>query len=169
MPQAVGAYQYRVGSPSGWTTCPNCGVPWQQGLKSCQNCRQADGLPTGVVLATAGRRLGGYALDVAMFIVTGFIGYFIWVLIVSKDGQTPGKQLLGTREVQTATRRKATWGTSMLRELLRWLVGFVASWTLFGFVLLFWLFFNKDLQELWDLAAGTVVVDDRNHVMLGLG
>jgi uncharacterized RDD family membrane protein YckC len=155
-----------VGSPGGWTECPNCGRPWQAGLKSCQNCRQVDGLPTGVRLATPGRRAGGYLLDGLFYILTVGIGWLIWWLIVSKDGQTPGKQLVGTRAVQPSTRRKATWGISVVRELLRWVIGLVVTWTLFGVVLLFWLFFNKDLQELWDLACGTVVVDDRDHVML---
>jgi uncharacterized RDD family membrane protein YckC len=97
------------------------------------------------------------------FWITLGIGWLIWWLIVSKDGQTPGKQLVGSRAVQLSTRRKATWGVSVLREILRWLI---LSVPIFWLVAAFWLFFNKDLQELWDLACGTVVVDDRSKVML---
>lgn len=113
-----------------------------------------------------GRRLGGYLLDALLAFVTIFIGWFIWLLIVMKDGQTPGKQLLKMRCVKISTHRKATWGTMLVRELVRLVVGYIAGLTIIGLVLYFWLLWNRDRRELWDLAADTLVVDDPHNVVL---
>jgi uncharacterized RDD family membrane protein YckC len=120
-------------------------------------------MPAGILLSSPGRRLGGFLLDGLLWIVTLGIGWFIWLLIVMKDGQTPAKQVLKMRAVKLSTHRKATWGTTALREVVRMLVGSI-GWI--GFVLYFWLLWNKNWQELWDLAAGTVVVNDPDRIVL---
>lgn len=165
-PQAPGAPMGAVGSPTGWANCPRCGAAWPFGANSCQVCRQVDGLPTGIHLSSPGKRLGEFLLDVLLIYVTLVIGWLIWLLIVMKDGQTPAKQLLSMRAVNLATHRKATWGTTALREVVRLAVAIVAGFTLIGWVLYFWLLWNRDYQELWDLAADTVVVDDPDGVIL---
>ncbi len=105
-------------------------------------------------------------LDWVLFWVTLAIGWIIWTLIVMKDGQTPAKQILKMRAVKLSTHLKATWGTTALRELVRILVAYIAGWTVIGLVLYFWLLWNKDYQQLWDIAAGTVVVDDPDNIVL---
>src|SRR5579875_4098358 len=95
--------------------CPSCGRDWGLGL-ACQFCGQVGGLPAGVYIASAGRRFGGFVLD---FILIGFtlaVGWLIWSLFTFKNGQTPGKQLLGMRCVKLRTTTAASWGTTFLRE-----------------------------------------------------
>jgi uncharacterized RDD family membrane protein YckC len=70
------------------------------------------------VPSSAGRRFGAYLLDAVLMVVTLFIGWFIWSLIVWGKGQSPGKALLGMRCVSTTTGETATWGTMALRELV---------------------------------------------------
>ena len=103
--------------------CPTCGREWGAGI-SCQFCDQVEGLPSGVVLASSARRFGGHVLDTVLMIITAFIGWLIWALIVAKDGQSPAKQLLGMRVVKLRTGTKATWGTMFLRDaILKPLIG----------------------------------------------
>lgn len=129
-------------------------------------CRQVDGLPTGILLSLPLRRLGGYLLDGLLALVTLGIGWFIWLLIVMKDGQTPAKQILGMRAVSMDTHWKAGWGTTAVREVLRFVIGYILEYTLIGLVLLCWLLWDKDNRQLWDLVAGTVIVNDPHKVLL---
>lgn len=46
------------------------------------------------------RRLMAWLLDSVLLFLTLFIGYIIWWLITLRQGQTPGKQLLGIRAVK---------------------------------------------------------------------
>jgi uncharacterized RDD family membrane protein YckC len=138
--------------------CPSCGREWGAGI-SCQFCDQVEGLPSGVVLASSARRFGAHVLDTVLVIITLFIGWLIWQLIVAKDGQSPAKQLLGMRVVKLRTGTKATWGTMFLREvILKPLIGFGLGW-FFGLVY-FWLLWDKNRQELWDKMISTIVVND---------
>src|SRR5262245_4546792 len=109
--------------------CPVCGRDWGYGIY-CQFCDAVDGLPRDVRLASVGRRFGGYLLDVLLLIVTLFIGWLIWSLIVWSRGTTPGKQLLGMRCVYLATDLRATWGRMFLRE-------FVGKFLIMGVISLF--------------------------------
>jgi uncharacterized RDD family membrane protein YckC len=52
--------------------------------------------------------------------------YLIWLLIVMKDGQTPGKQVLKMKVYGTTTNRPATWGHMAIRTILiPWVASFV--------------------------------------------
>ena len=80
-------------------------------------------------LASRGKRLGGLLLD-ALFIgistILLWLPYLVWLLIVMKDGQTPGKQVLKMRVYATTTNRPATWGHMAIRTILiPWLASFV--------------------------------------------
>jgi uncharacterized RDD family membrane protein YckC len=105
-------------------------------------------------------------LDGLLAVVTLVIGWLIWLLIVMKDGQTPAKQLLGTRAARLDIHWKAGWGTTALREVVRIVIAYILSYTILGLVLFCWLLWDKDNRELWDLAAGTVVVNDPDKVLL---
>jgi uncharacterized RDD family membrane protein YckC len=71
--------------------------------------------------ATVGHRLGGYALSAALIlssVITLFLGYIIWALVVWGQGQTPSKQILKMRVYSVDTGKPATWGHMAVRELL---------------------------------------------------
>ena len=122
------------------------------------------GIPAGMELSSVGKRLGGYLLDVLLLIVTLVIGWIVWSLIVWARGQSPGKQLLKMRCVKLSTGRRATWGTMALREfvgkyLIMWLISAVTL-GIGPIVLYFMLLWTQKRQELWDVIASTIVVDD---------
>jgi uncharacterized RDD family membrane protein YckC len=120
-------------------------------------------LPVGVTFTTAGRRLGQYALDGLLLLVTAFIGWFIWSLFIWRRGETPGMQILRIKCVKLESGQVATWGTMFLREFVgKYIVmGLISSiffpaWV----VLVFMLMWDKNKQELWDKIAGTIVVSN---------
>jgi uncharacterized RDD family membrane protein YckC len=120
-------------------------------------------LPIGVTFTTAGRRLGQYALDALLAIVTLGIGYLIWSLFIWRRGETPAMQILRIKVVKLDTGVPATWGTMALREFVgKYIVmGLISSiffpaWV----VLVFMLMWDKNKQELWDKIAGTIVVSN---------
>jgi uncharacterized RDD family membrane protein YckC len=143
--------------------CPSCGREFG-GAVACQFCDQVDGLPDGVVLSSSARRLGAHLLDGLLMLVTLFLGWLVWQLVVAKDGRSPAKQLLGMRVVKLQTLTKATWGTMFLREvILKPVVGIGLGW-FFGIVY-FWLLWDRNRQELWDKMISTVVVNDHQNLL----
>jgi uncharacterized RDD family membrane protein YckC len=115
-------------------------------------------VPAGFELSSKLKRFGQALLEVLLVIVTLGIGWLIWSLIVWSRGQTPAKQVLGMRVVDTDTLRAATWGTMALREIVgRWLLGFVPLYTLISCIVLL---VDGRSQALWDKIASTVVVND---------
>ena len=127
-------------------------------------------MPPGVELSSVGKRLGGYVLDFVLAIVTLFIGWFIWSLIIWNKSQTPGKQLLKMKTVKKDTGERATYGTMVLREVVgKWIIVDAAIGSLCfiaTIVLDFMLVWDKDRQQLWDKIAGTVIVDDPDNVLV---
>lgn len=147
--------------------CYQCGGNWGLG-RACQDCGQVGGLPLGVVLSSPLRRLGAALLDVLLAIFTLLIGWLVWSFIVYKDGQTPGKQILGMRCAILQTGRTAGWGRTFCREWLAkgFLFDVLMSIT-FGLaiVLYFWLLWDKDKQEIWDKIVDTIVVNDPDKLL----
>ena len=71
--------------------------------------------------ASVQHRLGGYALDGALFLAsffTLFLGWIIWSLVLWGQGQTPAKQILKMRVYSIDTARPASWGHMALRQFL---------------------------------------------------
>jgi uncharacterized RDD family membrane protein YckC len=144
--------------------CPACGRDWGVG-PTCEHCGQVDGMREGVRLSSAGKRLGGYLLDVVLVFALLGIGWIVWSLIVWGRGQTPAKQVLEMRIVHRSTRKQASWGRTALREVVgRGLIGLVAAVTIVGYVLYFWLLWDRNRQELWDKLADTIVVNDAHNL-----
>jgi uncharacterized RDD family membrane protein YckC len=154
------------GAPQATTVCPNCGQAWT-GSQACMFCSQVWGLPRGIMLSSAGRRLGGYLLDGLLIFFTLVIGWVIWTLIVWAQGQTPAKQILGMRVVRLDTRAHAGWGRMFLRDFIGKLLVSLTFGLLFigGVIADCWLLWDKDKQELWDKIAGTVVVNDPDKLL----
>jgi uncharacterized RDD family membrane protein YckC len=126
-------------------------------------------LPPGVAVSTAGKRLGGYLLEIVLVIVTLVIGWLIWSLIVWGRSVSPAKQLLKMKVVKKDSGLRASYGTMALRELVgKWIVVNLVIGSLCGLVTIvldFMLLWDKDRQQLWDKIAGTIVVDDPNDVL----
>jgi uncharacterized RDD family membrane protein YckC len=131
---------------------------------------QATPLPPGVVVSTPGKRLGAFALDLLLFVVTLGIGYVVWWFIMFQFSQTPAKALLKMKTVKKDTGLRANYGTMVVRELVgKWLLWyFVIGSACLGLgtlVLSFMLLWDKDRQQLWDKIASTIVVDDPNNLL----
>jgi uncharacterized RDD family membrane protein YckC len=142
--------------------CPFCRRDWGVG-PTCERCGQVDGLPAGLRLSSVGKRFGEYLLELVLALALLAIGWFVWSLIVWKRGQTPAKQVLKMRIVHLSPPREAAgWSRTALREFVgKGLLGLVATVTLgLGYVLYFWLLWDRNRQELWDKLADTIVVDD---------
>jgi uncharacterized RDD family membrane protein YckC len=121
-------------------------------------------LPEGVELASIGRRIGAFFLAIPLAIVTLFIGYLIWGLIVWGQGTSPALQVLGMRCWRPEENQVPGWGWMALRnfigtfiiERIVWIIGVVS------FILMC---VNKDRKSIHDLIAGTVVLYDPNKVL----
>jgi len=74
--------------------------------------------PTSAVLATPQHRLGGYLVDQLLSLVTLYVGWLIWSLLLWRNGQTPGKRLVKTRVYDTTTGKPASWKLMALRQVL---------------------------------------------------
>jgi hypothetical protein len=142
--------------------CLTCGRSWGGG-PVCQFCKQVGGMAAGVRLSSAGKRLGGHLLDVALLLVTLFVGWLVWSLIVYARAQTPAKQLLGMRVITVGSGVRAGWGRMFVREwVAKTILGFVSALLLY--VPYFWLLWDARNQELWDKMMDTIVVDDPSNL-----
>jgi uncharacterized RDD family membrane protein YckC len=119
-------------------------------------------LPEGTELASVGRRIGSYFLAIPLAIVTLFIGYLIWGLIVWGRGQTPTQQVLGMRTWHPETSRNATWGRMVLREVVGGIVTGILSFIteILSFVLMV---AGRERKCLADHIASTVVLRDPDN------
>jgi uncharacterized RDD family membrane protein YckC len=156
-------------------TCPACGNEVLAGRRWCDICHTNVPNPAIGRLASPGKRLGGFVLDVIIPIVVVIfllglgvsgelganlavlllIGYIVGAIILFFRGTTPGKKALGMYVVREDG-RPAGFGTMLLREWIgRWLSGLV-----FGLGYL-WILWDKDRQAWHDKLASTYVVERR--------
>lgn len=116
--------------------------------------------------ATFQHRLGGLALDAALMVVTLYIGWFIWSLIVWQQGLTPAKQILKLRVRHESTGKTATWGHMAVREFLVPLTVAIACGATAGVLGIAWItleivfYFVKGQRTLRDYWVRTVVVNE---------
>jgi uncharacterized RDD family membrane protein YckC len=121
-------------------------------------------LPNGTELASHGRRIGAYFLAIPLSIVTLFIGYAIWGLIVWSRGQTPALQVLKMRCWQPDTREVPDWGWMALREVVgRFLLEGVLPFVGLASFIIF--LATKQRRAIHDYVAGTVVLHDPQDVL----
>jgi len=142
--------------PPGYSAAPPPGTYFDQvsGLN----------LPQGTELASHGRRIGAWFLAIPLSIVTLFIGYIIWGLIIWGRGQTPTQQVLGMRTWVPEGGERATWGRMALREIVG--VGIVTSLILITEIVSFVLFLSgRERKALADHVAATVILRDPNNVL----
>ena len=63
-------------------------------------------------------RLAGVVLDAVLLMVTFYIGWIIWTLILWGRGQTPAKLILKMRVMDVKSHQPATWGQMAIRQFL---------------------------------------------------
>ena len=109
--------------------------------------------PAELETASPGRRLGGYALDVLFTVVTLYIGWLIWFVIVAPRGQTPGKQVLGMYVMREDGSRAGGWYTWLREFVVKGLVfgGLISTVTAgLGWLLsALWCLWDRERQCLW--------------------
>ncbi|HWU31746.1 MAG TPA: RDD family protein [Marmoricola sp.] len=121
-------------------------------------------LPPGVVLASRGRRVGAYFLEILLVIVTLVIGWVIWGLVVWGKGTSPALQVLGMRAWKPAEGKVAGYGTMALRSIVGYIVqGLVGIVTQLISLVLF--LTDDQNRNIPDRIAGTVIVHDPNKVL----
>ncbi|MCL2780393.1 MAG: RDD family protein [Actinomycetia bacterium] len=120
-------------------------------------------LPNGVEVASPGRRIGGYFLEIGLAIITLGVGYVVWDLIVWARGQTPGKQVLHMRCMRIHDHRPANWGWMAMRQIVGGIVESIFA--IFTFtVSSIMMIASRDHRAIHDHIAGTVVLHDPNGV-----
>ncbi len=109
--------------------CSNCGKETPDTVGFCGSC--GGQISSGTVapvqtssggeaeLATIARRLGALALDGVIQLITLYLGWLLWFLVVCGRGQTPGKQLVGIYAARVSdAQRPLSWGSMFLREVV---------------------------------------------------
>ena len=120
----------------------------------------------GFRYASFQHRLGAYALDAVLAVVTLGIGWLIWSLIVWGEGQTPAKKILKIRVRHFDTGAVATWGHMAVRELLVPVTVMIASSLTSGIAAVAWIvieivfYFTKNNRTLRDLWVKTAVINE---------
>ena len=161
-------------------TCSSCNAEVVPGTRWCNICHTNIVNPSLGKLASPGKRLGAFVLDLAtpvvalflMFAVAGigsateteagagigtligqllFLAYIISALVLFARGTTPGKKLLGMRVIKEDG-TPAGFMTMLLREWIgKWISGLIL---LLGFL---WILFDKDNQGWHDKLMSTYV------------
>ncbi len=133
---------------------------------SFENMSAASAHPTEYRFASFQHRLGAYALDAGLALLTLGIGWLIWSFIVWPEGQTPAKKILKLRTINVVTKQPARWGHMSIRELLIPLTVVIASGVTGGIVWGAWItieicfYFLKGKRTLRDYWVKTVVVNE---------
>jgi uncharacterized RDD family membrane protein YckC len=111
-------------------------------------------------------RLGAYALDCVLAVLTLGIGWTIWAMIAWGEGQTPAKKILKLRTINATNGRPASWGHMALREFLVPSAVGIASLLTSGLAWIAWIvleivmYFNQGGRTLRDLWVKTAIVNE---------
>ncbi|MCF7731507.1 MAG: RDD family protein [Akkermansiaceae bacterium] len=118
-----------------------------------------------IVLMLAGMAVGDRVMWGMMALVAFFAEWFYpMVFEVGKRGATPGKRMVGLRVVQV-TGSPLTLGQAFVRNILRWVDALpLMVWPTYGVGMVSCLA-TRRFQRLGDLAAGTVVIYDRQPLL----
>jgi len=127
--------------------------------------------------ASVQHRLGGRAVDIAMYSVTLGIGWIIWSLVVWGQGQTPGKQIVKLRVYDKTTGKRVKWGHMAIREFLLPFFFLTVTWV-FLFLAsrngtesnhpLFVIFLNVPLFIVWLVDAFWILKDDKRNRLVDI-
>lgn len=117
-------------------------------------------VPTSA-LASPWVRLGAVLLNGLLMVVTLFIGWLVWTMVLWGQGTNPGKKMLGLAVVKADTGRLCGWGDMCVRNFVfGTLVLGIAGSVTFCLVTLVdaLMIFGERRQRLIDRMAGTLVV-----------
>ena len=118
-------------------------------------------MQTGVDLAGPGRRLVGFAVELALLVVTLGIGWLAWSLYEWRHSRPPAKRLLRLRVVDAVSGEPAGLRVMALRQLVYavGIVGLFGAVTLgLGWAIAAAFVFSPTQQAMWDRLAFTTVV-----------
>lgn len=134
--------------------CPTCKAVTDANF-FCGSCREFLRAPGSERRAADWwQRIAALLLDYLLFCLLLGIGWLAWFFFSAKEGQTPGKKLLGLRVIR-ADGTVASPATMWRREVLSviwWIGGYV------GLIAYLWAFSDKDRQTVHDKMVGTYVV-----------
>lgn len=117
-------------------------------------------VPTAA-LASPWLRLAAALINGVLMVVTLFVGYLVWTLVLWNQGTNPGKKMLGMRIVQASTGRTCTFGEMLVRNFVfgSLVIGLISGFTLgIGGLVDLFMIFGERRQRLIDKMAGTLVV-----------
>ena len=186
-PAAAKPRSFEAPQARGGTSCPNCGRSFGGG-RCCQFCKQVEGLPTGITIASAATRLFALLMEYIvagivvglLFIAASATGanpgdavaglasvialalgatFFVCSIVMFSRGQSPGKYFVGLRVINVQESQAAGFATMFLREFIAKPLIMILSSVTLGIVN-FWLVWDRDTQELWDKVVNTIVVSD---------
>ncbi len=135
--------------------CPTCGSA-TEAQSFCRDCGEFLAAP-GTERTAAGlwRRFFAYVIDSILFAALLVVGWLIWFYFSAKEGQTPGKKLLGLRVIlQDGTVAPA--GKMWVREVA--IKRILWSVPILGLIAYAWAFFDKDRQTVHDKMVSTYVI-----------
>jgi hypothetical protein len=133
---------------------------------SFENMSAASAEQSDYRYATFQHRLGAYALDWGLALLTLGIGWLIWSMIVWPEGQTPAKKILKLRTINVGTKQPATWGHMSIREFLIPFTVFIAASATGALAWAAWItveicfYFLKGKRTLRDYWVKTVIVNE---------
>lgn len=108
-------------------------------------------------LASGGSRIGAALLDGLLMIVTLFIGWLIWSIVLWKQSTSPAKKMLGMVVVDANTGAPASVKQMVIREIVgKWVVGSVTGIVTLASVIMLWA--TPRRQTVWDYIGTTTVV-----------
>ncbi len=116
----------------------------------------------GRPVCTPWQRLGAWALDALLMIVTLFIGWLIWACFTAQEGQTPARKLLHQRVLRYPDATVASFGWMLgMRGIVAGIVLNIAWQCLIpGLVLAFMPFWDEKNQTVTDKISSCVVVSE---------
>ena len=118
----------------------------------------AAGVTTGSPqLASAGARIGAALLDGLLAVVTLFIGWFIWSIVLWKQSTSPAKKMLKMTIVDASSGAPASMKQMVMREVLgKWVLGSIAGIVTLASLVMLWA--TPRRQGVWDYIGTTTVV-----------
>ena len=108
-------------------------------------------------LASAGSRLGAALLDGLLMVVTLFIGWLIWSIVLWKQSTSPAKKMLGMVVIDANSGSPASVKQMVMREVVgKWVVGSVTGIVTLASLIMLWA--TPRRQTVWDYIGTTTVV-----------
>ncbi len=139
--------------------CPRCGCA--NGLLGifCTNCNLylRDGSQTVERVTFTRRFFGSWLLESVLFIVTLFVGWFIWLIFTAQKAQSPAKTLTSVYIINIETGRAVGAGEVWVRDVVLKII--VAGIVPFGSLVdAIWVLVDPNRQALHDKIVKTVPV-----------